>query len=295
MKKIFVFLAYLFFIVNINAQEIMMSPDVTLSSGNIIDETMRSATGIVAEGKDITAHGTLKIPIVFVRFADDNTTTANWVTANKLPTWASRFVDPSIPANNIYQDQNLSMFYDLASGGDGSGTLGDFQVIGDVYFITLEENKSYYQYFTRRDGQVSKDVIDILDDPNGPHNVDFTDYDNWEFKVGDTAYVHKNEPDGILDFMLIYWKDISISYASNVGGVASLGYSGTVEKDGVEINTSNGVRGFNAQNYKKEKIISITAHELGHHQFGMINGDSGSHFDGRADNYGNIESFGLMT
>ena len=77
MKKIFVFLAYLFFIVNINAQEIMMSPDVTLSSGNIIDETMRSATGIVAEGKDITAHGTLKIPIVFVRFADDNTSTAN--------------------------------------------------------------------------------------------------------------------------------------------------------------------------------------------------------------------------
>jgi len=183
---------------------------------------MRIATGIVQGGKDITATGTLKIPIVFVKFADDDATTSYWPDADVLPDWAANFVNPSIPANNIYQNNNFSKFYDLSSGGNGNGTLGEFQVIGDVYFVTLNKNKSYYEVAGRRDAQVSRDVIDTLDNPAGVFNLDFSEYDNWEFKVGGEAYTHDDNPDGVLDFMLIYWKreSISLCNASDGNGIS---------------------------------------------------------------------------
>jgi hypothetical protein len=291
MKKVFLLLISLFLVVNSYSQEmIMTSPDVTITSGGTIDESMRSTTGIVAGGKDITATGTLKIPIVFVRFADDNATTSNWPIANLLPTWATNYVDSNIPVNNIYTNNNLSKFYDLSSGGNGSGTLGEFQVIGDVYFISLPQNRADFI----KDGDVSSAILNILDDPSG-FDVDFTDYDNWQFKVGGTPYNHTNIPDGVLDFMLIYWKSESISLGANIGGVAGLGFSGTITKDGIDIKSSNGVLGFKAQKYGNEHTIWISAHEIGHHQFGMTGGNTGSHFNGRADRYGNIQRFGLMT
>lgn len=269
----------------------MTSPDVTLTSSGTINEAMRSASGIVEGGKDITATGTLKIPIVFVKFADDNATTSNWPTANSLPSWAANFVNSTIPTNNIYQNNNLSKFYDLSSGGNGSGTLGEFQVIGDVYFVSLSQNRSDFP----SDGDVSEEVIDILDDTSG-FDVDFSDYDNWQFKVGGVSYTHNNISDGILDFMLIYWKDKSKSLSSTVGGVAGLGSSyNTQTKDGTEIKYSNGVLGFKAQDFGNANTIWVTAHEIGHHQFGMINGNTGSHFNGRNDGYGQLQKFGLMT
>jgi hypothetical protein len=201
-------------LIELNAQTpIMTSPDVTVTSTNIINSSMRIATGIVQDGKDITAHGLLKIPVVFVRFADDNLTNTNWPVADEIPDWAETFLDEGLPSDNIYLNNNLSKYYDMASGGNGNGTLGVFQVIGDVFFISLPHDRSYYEVSTRRDQQVSKDVLDILDDPAGDFNVDFREYDNWEFKVGGVSYTHDYRPynpstgisaDGILDFMLIY-------------------------------------------------------------------------------------------
>ncbi|MBI1938025.1 MAG: T9SS type A sorting domain-containing protein [Ignavibacteriales bacterium] len=95
--------------------------------------------------------------------------------------------------------------------------------------------------------------------------------------------------------MLIYWKDRSITLDPRVGGVAGLGFWDTITKDGIDIISSNGVLGFKAQDYGNEHTIWVSAHEIGHHQFGMIGGNNGSHFNGRADNYGNIQRFGLMT
>ena len=297
MKKISFLLISMFLIITINGQEeaIMTSPDVITSSTGIIDETMRSPLGFVQDGRDITATGTLKIPIVFVKFANDPVTTPHWPVDSLLPNWAANFVDSDIPINNIYQNNNLSKFYDLSSSGNGNGTLGEFQVIGDIYFVTLNYSRSYYDYYTREDQQVSKDVLDILDDPSGPFNVDFTNYDNWKFKDSAKAYSHIPSPDGILDFMLIYWKEKSISLASNVGGVAGLGFSGTISKDGINIASNNGVRGFKAQDFGLENTLWISAHEIGHFQFGMINGDVGSHFNGRVNGYGDMQRFALMT
>jgi hypothetical protein len=89
MKKLLFFLLSVFFISNNSAQQLIMTdPDVTLTSTGTINESMRIATGIVQGGKDITATGTLKIPIVFVKFADDDATTSYWPDADVLPDWA---------------------------------------------------------------------------------------------------------------------------------------------------------------------------------------------------------------
>ncbi|KAA3610775.1 MAG: T9SS C-terminal target domain-containing protein [Calditrichaeota bacterium] len=302
-KRLIVFLLLVFVIGIYSEETIELSPDVIEESVGTINASMRVATGIIEGGKNISASGTLKIPIVFVMFADDNFTSSHWPDADAIPDWASLFVSSKIPTNNLYLTDSFSKFYDLSSGGDGNGTLGAFQVIGDVYFIKLSQNRAYYQIAGRGDKKVSEDVIDILDDPMG-FDVDFREYDNWEFKVGGTFYDHDYRPfdpatgisaDGKLDFMLIYWKEESITSGSNVGGYAGLGFSGTVTKDGIGITSSNGVTGFHASKFGARKTMAVSAHEIGHHQFGIINGNTGSHFDGRNDGYGNIRKFGLMT
>lgn len=296
-----ILISFILMISNYAQENIIVDLDANYNSSGSINNSMRLPTGIVQGGKNITASGILKIPIVFVRFADDNATTSHWPTADELPSWAENFVDSQVPSNGVFNYNNLTKFYDLSSGGNCNGTLGAFHVVGDVYFIDLPNNRSYYS----NDGAVSIAALNILDDPSGPFNVDFRKYDNWEFKVGGKYYDHDYRPfnpvsgvsaDNKLDFMLIYWKAKSKSMNSDVGGVASLGvgYS-TQTKDGISISSSMGVLGFKAETFGIEHTIWITAHEIGHHQFGITGFNTGSHFNGRADRYGNIQRFGLMT
>jgi len=301
MKKFLATICILLFSQLLLAQEnIIMNEDVTVNSVGTINNSFRLSTGIIQEGKDITASGILRIPIVFVKFSDDVTTTSYWPVANTLPTWAATFIDSQIPTNGIYANNNFSKFYDLSSGGNGSGALGRFQVIGDVYFVNLPNSRAYYDT-SRKDAGVSADVINILDTQ---FNVDFRIYDNWEFKVEGEYYNHSYRPynsqvglsaDGKIDFMVIYWKDASIELNSNVGGRADLGLSENITKDGVTISSSNGIIGYKAQIYGLERTLWVTAHEIGHHQFGMYYGNTYSHFNGWSTVYGNIQQFGLMT
>lgn len=68
------------------------------------------------------------------------------------------------------------IFFDRSSGGDGTGNLGAFQVIGDIYYVTTNHNRSYYS----NNGQVNYEVLQKLDHPDS-FNVDFRKYDNWTF------------------------------------------------------------------------------------------------------------------
>ena len=259
---------------------------------------LKNSFGIVPGGKHITADGVLKILIVFVRFSDDYVNTDTWTNYTTLPTWAANMVDNSVPANGIYANENLSNFIDRFSGGDGSGNAGDLQIIGDVYYVSLSNPRS--TYFT--DIQVNNEVIDILDDTGGPFNIDFREYDNWEFKVGNTAYVHDYRPynsatgtggDGNLDFMAVFWRDISISRASDVGGVSSISMTATT-RDGISITTSSGITGFKAREFYNFKVIRIISHELGHNMMGISGGNYYSHFDRKNINEGNISFSSLM-
>lgn len=86
MKNIHIILATILFISIVSAQEIIiMDQDVTYNSAGFIDNSKRLASGIRQGGKDITATGILRLPIVFVRFADDNNITTHWPVANQCP------------------------------------------------------------------------------------------------------------------------------------------------------------------------------------------------------------------
>jgi hypothetical protein len=93
-------------------------------------------------GQEKTASGTLRILVVFVRYLDDTLNTPTWPDYNVLPSWAQTFVDPAIPANNIFTSKNLSDFFDRSSGGNGNGTLGSFHLIGDVVYVTTLQNRA---------------------------------------------------------------------------------------------------------------------------------------------------------
>ncbi|MCA0389452.1 MAG: hypothetical protein LCH52_13270 [Bacteroidetes bacterium] len=263
---------------------------------------MIESSGIIRGGMEITAQGILKVPIVFVRFAGDNAISPGglWSDPNVLPTQFANLLNQSIPIGNIYTNNNLSKYYDLFSGGNGLGVEGEFQVIGDVFYITV--SKSYNQYTSN--GAVAKEVINILDGL-----IDFRQYDNWRFKDNNELYNHQYLPynpkpgtsgDGKLDCMVIFSRLRVINDEESIGGYAELGLSETIVKDGIAISNECGVTGFNAYKRWPESIMSIIAHELGHYQFGMVDGNTGSHFDGRYNNdtsynYGNLHSFSLMT
>lgn len=284
--------------------EVDLSSDVPANyqSTGVIPTRMIESSGIIRGGMEITAQGILKVPIVFVRFAGDNAISPGglWSDPNVLPTQFANLLDQSIPIGNIYTNNNLSKYYDLFSGGNGLGVAGEFQVIGDVFYVTV--SKSYNQYST--DGEIAEEVINILDGL-----IDFRQYDNWRFKVNNEFYNHQYVPfnpktgtsaDGKLDCMVIFSRLGTKTPNDDVGGIASLGGIGTLIKDGITINNRCGVTGFNAHKRWPENIMAIISHELGHYQFGMIGGNDGSHFDGRyltdtSYNYGNLHSFSLMT
>ncbi|MBK8662794.1 MAG: hypothetical protein IPN18_13695 [Ignavibacteriales bacterium] len=67
----------------------------------------------------------------------------------------------------------------------------------------------------------------------------------------------------------------------NVGGYAALVGIGNIVKDGILINPSCGVWGFNAVERTDSRIKGIIAHEIGHFQFGFGTGNFGAHYDAK--------------
>ncbi len=109
----------------------------------IVEGTLPSSTELLRGGREITANGELRVLVVFVRFKDDIENTTYWPDYTVLPDWAQNIVDQQVPPNQIYTPLNLSDYFDRASGGDGNGNLGTFKVIGDVYYVTTDHDRSY--------------------------------------------------------------------------------------------------------------------------------------------------------
>lgn len=295
--------------------EIWLYDDIPANTAynSLFPEGMRDENGIIRGGMYKTASGVLRIPIVFVRFADDFQTGSVpgfWDTATVKPQWMKTFLDTIVPANGIYLNNNLSKYYDLFSGGDNNGNPGRFKVIGDVFLVSLDKTRSQFN----GDAAVTLAVLDSLDNPSGSYKVDFRKYDNWKFMVNGLNYNHVYQPfnprlgisaDSILDCMAIFWREKSINYQiTNVGGYMSLGQGlpTNVIKDNIKIKENSGISGFNARERNLESIMAIIAHEIGHYQFGINNHNIGSHYDGKTispeSNYynsGNMHSFALMT
>ena len=200
-----IFLVFLYS-VNIPAQYEEAIEDVSSETFGTIPKTSEILRG----GQEKTATGTLKVLVVFVRYLDDTENTSYWPDYHVLPNWAQTFVNQSIPQNHIFTPKNISDFFDRSSGGNGNGNLGQFHVIGDVVYVTTLYNKLHYG----SDREVFNEIFQTLDNSNGPYNINFKQYDNWEFMRNNVKFNHYYLPgvgDGIVDHIWIMNRDFSRS------------------------------------------------------------------------------------
>jgi hypothetical protein len=286
MKNLFILIFSLIFIGVNFAQTII--EDVSSETYG----TYPRSTEILRGGQEKTATGTLKVLVIFVRYADDEVNTDNWPNFNVLPTWAQTFVDQSIPPNHIFTPFNASDFFDRSSGGNGNGNLGQFHVIGDVVYVTTLHNSSFYNY----DFLVFNEIFQTLDDPNGQYNIDFKQYDNWEFMRNNVKFNHYYLPgvgDGIVDYIWIINRSASRDGVAAEKTLSSVNFN---TNDGVTIKSTSGSRIFNVRDDTTPKTVNGPVHEYCHYLFG--GNQFTGHFDGRSYwNHGNeglIYSFAQM-
>jgi len=232
--------------------------------------------------------------VIFVIYLDDTENTTTWPNYNVLPTWALTLVDPTTPTNNIYTPKNMSDFFDRCSGGNGSGTLGSFKMIGDVVYVTTLHNKSFYN----SDADVFTEVLQTLDNPAGVYNINFKLYDNWKFKVNNVLYSHEYKPnvgDGLADQIFIINR---VDSRDGVAAEKTLSSVNFTSNDGVVVSRYCGSRIFGFKDSYAPRAVGGPAHEYCHY---LLGGDQTTgHFDGynfqpwQTGNRGRINQFALM-
>lgn len=248
---------------------------------------------MMREGQQKTSVGTLRTLIIYVRYLDDTLNTQTWPDYKVLPQWAQTFVDPDIPSSKKFTPNNLSDFFDRASGGDGAGHPGKFHVIGKVVYITTKHRASYY----KSDSKVFEEIFRALDKPDGGYNINFKELDNWQFMSGGALYNHRYKPgsgDGVVDQIWVINRGYS---RDGVGAEMTLGGANYKTNDGVIISNTSGSRIFlGERNIETPEAVKGPAHEYCHYLFGgnQITG----HFDGRSynnfRNEGRVNMYALM-
>jgi len=303
------------FFVSATAQEYEPTPnsnecwslDMVQQSGNL-----PSQTSIMRGGREITNQGTLRVLVIFVRFPDDvYNNAAYWPDYNTLPGWASSIVNPQIPKGGAgYTAGNLSDFFDRASAGDGSSSIGSLRIIGDVYYVTTDNPRAYYGTGSGAVRAVNQHILAKLDPV-----VNYALYDNWKFMVSGQFYNHEYRPgigDGQVDYVWMNWRDFSP--LDPIGNLGVKNLYANITRDGKLISDASGSTQFRYSRPDKSiggpyaqvpGSILVPAHEFSHFLFGANyfdgwGGNRTGHIDGRTvyggtPNIGNAQFFAFMT
>ncbi len=260
----------------------LLAQDASIHCG-MTDEAIEESKHSTPQfgGKFISATGTLRVLVIFVRFADDHQTSDNWPDPNTLPPWAENFVDNQFSSTGSYSPG-------LASDYFYQNSYGNFHVIGDVYYLTTDHNEMYYRQLAAGPpfqpevarAALQMEVFDKLD--AAPYNVDFSLYDNWN-RVDE--YDIQPGPDDDVDMIWFLTRDIQES--GNAAGQANFHWAhalldtDTHVRDGVALVggfPGSGIGMFRrhldwAVNpslapYGKGVIVNHVAHEMTHYFFG---------------------------
>lgn len=214
------------------------------------------------DGLYITAHGTLNVLVVFAKFKDD--TASSWW-GDPGSVFVNNIVDPDTSSNNSAQ-YNISNFFDDMS-------LGKLKITGEAISVSTPKDRSYYGTDL---GKANKEVFEYISDNS---LVSFQDFDNWE---ATSNGVHDDNPDGIVDMILIVWKGSNFT-GSGWDGCAALYNipscygSNTVNPGPIPVNGNktinfdfnkdgSGVTIFSED--RKAQTFRVMTHELGHHLLG---------------------------
>jgi M6 family metalloprotease-like protein len=247
-------------------------------------------------GRYVTSTGTLRVLMVWIRFADDNEPSTTWPDPNALPDWAAHFVNAAYSAAGDYYPGAVSgYFYE--------NSYGKFHVIGDVYYVTTDYPESHYHEIAHQSGAVAAraaievEMFDKLDRP--PYKVNFTRYDNWTLNHS-TGFNHLPGPDGILDmcwFMTRNLHDENYTVPSYRFGIGwAVLDCNSLYKDGVLIKgfdyyfPASGIGMFAPHLWRplnssvatapSYPLVNIVAHEMSHYLFGYDHFGVGQCFPG---------------
>ena len=159
-------------------------------------------------GKYLTASGDLKVLVVFAKFKGDTTANQLWP-ADSYPLEMNNFIDPDMQKGSTHF-LNLTNYYNQMS-------FGNFRVTGKAIGVETPYPISHYifgsaQYPDRAVANTA--ILKVVE-----NSIDYTEYDNWKY-VSD--YHHINEPDGIIDMIIVIWR--GLVFSTNWSGEMSLGY-----------------------------------------------------------------------
>ena len=94
-----------------------------------------------AEGRHITAHDTLRILVVFAKFADDTNSDPSYWPVDGFPSFATNtgpeaFIDSTATQNSTHFINMTNYFREMS--------MGNFIVIGDVETVTAPKSADQY-------------------------------------------------------------------------------------------------------------------------------------------------------
>ena len=159
-------------------------------------------------GKWLTASGELKVLVVFAKFKDDTSSHQFWP-ADSYPSEMNNFIDPDMQKGSTHF-LNLTNYYNQMS-------FGNFKVTGRAIGVETPYPMSHYIYGNAKYPErwvANKAILEVVDD-----SIDYNEFDNWKY-IDD--YNHINQPDGIIDMIIVIWRGLVLSDKWN--GEMSLGY-----------------------------------------------------------------------
>lgn len=170
------------------------------------------------DGKYITAKGELKVLVVFAQFLNETNPNTNWP-PGQPPTFMNSFIDPN-PTQNSTNYANLTHYFGVMS-------LGGFQFIGDAVHIILPNTQQWYKDNKPYRPDIIRETLERLDS-----SIDFSQYDNWGIQ---NQYVHQNEPDGVVDMIIMIFRNVELLPWGSWAGEASLGNGNEFDLDNTTI------------------------------------------------------------
>lgn len=208
-------------------------------------------------GLFITPTGNLNVLFVFAQFPDDDydVNNAAWM-KGKAPERMKNWVDEKWSEHPT--ENSMTDYFNVMS-------LNKLHFTGKCISIIAPNTRKFYLDKHLNRSAIHKDLLQELD-----KKMDFTDYDNW---TNPGIYKHENKPDGILDMIIIIWRNIGMDLPNNgevknslnMGWIGSIGTEVKVDDGKIKIADNSGAT---IAAFFEKDAFRFTIHEFSHFLLG---------------------------
>ena len=293
MKKIIYFAVIILHAVSANGQGMFIN----------IDDATRTLTEEVSQkhmlnisnneandspgGCVLPSVGTINVLMVFAQFPDDNYDINNplWP-AGKDPADMDKWVNQTWTKSPI-QGSLTHYFNDMS--------FNKFKFTGKTISVVSPHTREWYLTNNWKRGDIQKEIILQIN-----KTISFAEFDNWKY-VGD--YYQINQPDGIIDMMIIIWRNIAKELPNesfiksnldftkdcgNLGGQVFFVDNGTRRVNTGYFSPGTTASGITICSYltDRNKTFRIAVHEIAHYLLGNNCYHNGFGFWGMLSSYG---------